>query len=246
MIHNLHDYLWENHTPTNQFKEAMYITPRALQIFRFIAMLLEITACIWAGFVSEATYVIYMTIWGLTITAIYFTLATYCQASYGDYLGKSTNAVTLSKVTYVLCELAFSLEMVIGIVYWSLLFPYDKDSAHPEWYWLFDAMLHAMTPIMILTENIFNGVKFYKRHALILTVVMVVYGGVNYAATEIRGIPVYPIMTWTSITTLYYMIMSTVMGYLFFAFGYCWSNHKRGKIDHLRGNSDVSNNLLDA
>jgi hypothetical protein len=84
-------------------------------------------------------------------------------------------------------------------------------------------------------------------------VVLVVYAGVNCIATFATGKPIYPVLTWTSWWTAFWLLMATALTLLgvwgTVALKKCWHRHREGKkspkVTALRDSNDQDYDRID-
>ena len=82
-------------------------------------------------------------------------------------------------------------------------------------------MDHYVPLGMLAIDFAINSILFNPWHLIITIIVMVLYGIVNFTATMVSGNPIYPIMTWKDIGTLYYalgILAATILSFALFSF----------------------------
>lgn len=93
-------------------------------------------------------------------------------------------------------------------------------------------MDHCVPFGMLFIDFVINAILFNPWHVIITIIVMIIYGIVNMSITLISGQPIYPIMTWKNIETLYYSIgilALTLISYLMFSYISFVRNNKINK-----------------
>lgn len=95
----------------------------------------------------------------------------------------------------------------------------DDDSANTSFGLLCSIFAHALLPIVVWADFLTNKLSFKPSHLNVVIIVSVVYTGVNYGTTKLRGIPVYPIMPWNDADTLIFVAANFVAMSVFFWLG---------------------------
>lgn len=223
-----HDFLWETDKPEFTLRRSFLIPETALRVFRAIGFILCVFTYVWTthDFLMSLAY---LTNWGIIFTGAYFLCSSLCYFIYKEDDDVDVKKpFTFWKFTSVLCELAFSMEVLILIYYWALLYP-DTPEEHVGirfWNTIFE---HAVTPVLIYLEVIFGGNRFYKRHVIFMILVGSLYVLTNFAATKITGEPVYSNLTWESIETFYFLLAAIGLSLFGFAIGLGISSLKNKK-----------------
>jgi len=225
----LHDYLWESNKPEFTLRRSFLLPETALRVFRAIGFIVAITTYIWTtnSFIRSLAY---LTNWGILSVGIYFFCSSVCYFIYKeDEEIDVKKPFAFWKFTSVLCEIAFSMEVLVAIYYWALLFPGTPEEHVGIRFWM-TIFEHAVTPALIFLEVIFNGVRFYKRHLIFILLVGGLYICTNFAAYKITGEPVYSNLTWQSIETFYFLLAALGLALFGFAIGLGISSLKTKKI----------------
>lgn len=164
------------------FHDSVY--PIALRNLRFIFCAIAIGNVIW-GFVAGAkTYFIYLTDWGITITMLYFILASL------SYYKKS-----LMPYAYILFETIWPLECGITILYWTLVAPFSTIDFYRS------PFVHILPFMTLLCDFLLNRVIFLRKHYKYFLIINLVYTlGVNLPYT-LAVADVYPMMNYKNAFT---------------------------------------------
>jgi len=224
-MQRIHDYLWESKYPEFTLKNSFIIPPKLLAAYRLIALGISIyTFILCTG--ANLSSLKFLTNWGVTFVMSYFALTCLCYIVYRNEedAGRS-NPIALWKVTHFLCELCFSLEVLIPIYYWTLLWPATTHH-HIGDQFLKTIMAHLVIPILIHIEVIFNKIKFYKRHPLVILVITVMYAIFNFTYTKITGKTIYANLTWKDSRSVFLLIGSVVLVCAGFYSMVCFSARK--------------------
>jgi len=145
---------------------------------------------------------IYFTNWGVILTWLsfvffiaahlqtYFLTGSPCVTEYNQLVvvTLNTNLWKWAKVSY---EAAIVSEVVIVVVYWTLIYG-TYEYPDPSFF-LIDIASHALPLALLLIEFFINAIKIPRNHYVLMFVFIGVYNIVNYAATKIMGVPVYAI-----------------------------------------------------
>mmetsp|Transcript_16117 Transcript_16117/g.13653 ORF Transcript_16117/g.13653 Transcript_16117/m.13653 type:complete len:210 (+) Transcript_16117:152-781(+) len=174
----------------------------------------------------------YMTLWGVWACTLYFILI--------HSVSKGETHTFTWKLTYLLGEMGFCFEFLIVPFFWLVLYPflYGKE----DWnFFVFNVFCHFVTGMCIFVEFYHTPFQFPTSHRIILIIIGVVYTLNNFLWTELNGHPVYPVITWKSLWTVFYLILSFVIALIGFEFGR-W-HYKKKKIamkgtEPLRGDDE--------
>mmetsp|Transcript_18641 Transcript_18641/g.17727 ORF Transcript_18641/g.17727 Transcript_18641/m.17727 type:complete len:145 (+) Transcript_18641:318-752(+) len=104
---------------------------------------------------------------------------------------------------HLLFELSLILNIVITVVYWSLLHEelvlfYADDDLR-----FFQVCVVHLLPLCCSIINLFiTDIVFIQSHAYYLLYVAVVYSAVNFVSTKMKGEPVYSFLTWEDSNSL--------------------------------------------
>ena len=125
-----------------------------------------------------------------------------------------TNWLVLHHITF---ELICPINFLVVTVYWTVL----REDVVLNWCDTPAKYFH--TTIVHLLPFLFNMVAFYHTdivikasHALFLWPVGILYGWLNYLATQKQGYPVYSFLTWTDMWSPIFIILLTLSAVIFF------------------------------
>lgn len=149
----------------------------------------------------------YLTVWGTHATFI--TLFFISLTSYLDYVRKSLRIkqksrtlIILNNLSLVLFELSISAEVVITAVFWIFLY---NDPGNAK-YRANSFMEHLNPLLVLLIEYVINPWQFRHQHTVFLVLMCFIYIPWNYLGTEIKGEPIYDIISWEDWETAWYLI----------------------------------------
>ena len=220
----LHDYLWESDSPECTITNSLFVSKSRLlayRIFAFIGIIVILITLVLTHFIKNLKYLTYL---GVITVGIYFLCSIISSFMYKNMDEEaSRKPFALWKFAVVLFEITFSIEVLIPIFYWTVLYPGEKLNDRQ---FLESVCVHAITPGLIYIDLIFNKIKFYKRHWIILALFMSLYGLVNFLVTKTSGKPVYKVLTWEDFSTFLYLLLALVITVLGFGLGYITSELK--------------------
>ena len=167
-------------------------------------------------------YLIAFTEWGLFIT--FFTFVLFLMVSLFRRQGCCKR--TVNKLAYVFFEIAWTAEVVITIVFWSILAVVDSEKAkeYDTEVLIFTAETHLVPIILLSVEFTCTKIRFTRQHAFIAAIPLILYTGVSIYFALVYDIHAYPILTWKD-------YKSAIFGpliLLLFAFGF-WSGYWIGE-----------------
>jgi len=202
------NYLWGPQTPEYTHTEAYLLTSKTLTFFRLFSLFASVAIYFWCMGLHLPT-IQFLTIWGVTLVPIYFICVCACYLIYKENGSKaqSETSYALWKLTIILCEVAFSLQVLIPPYYWYFLHPEGLGPKQGAEFWN-TFCSHFVVAALIWVEVLLNKIRFYPKHIVIILSVGVIYAMVNCAYTKIQGAPVYFNLTWDSITSVYLIMGS--------------------------------------
>lgn len=84
------------------------------------------------------------------------------------------------------------------MLYWVAVYPGEREEANKDYWTIFDNVVkHGGFFVLICIEAIFNNIKFYKTHFIIITVFAVFYAIINFIITKTHK-AVYKALDWES------------------------------------------------
>ena len=94
-------------------------------------------------------------------------------------------------------------------------------------------MDHSVDLGLLLIDFILNAIVFNPRHVVFVVAIMTTYGIVNLTVTLVTGVPIYSILTWQDLKSLYYTIAFLVLIivlFLMYSFISIYKNRKINKV----------------
>lgn len=128
-----------------------------------------------------------MTHWGVFMTMTYFGFSLYCYKN-----------SKIHPYMHLFLELILPVEIIIGIVYWSYVYPLATIYAPL----LYNISVHGGCGLFLLIEMCLNKVYLIKNHWIIaglFNVLYTVFINMPYAFTH--ETPLYPLITYTNVWT---------------------------------------------
>eukprot|EP01016_Furgasonia_blochmanni_P049634 TRINITY_DN7555_c0_g1_i2.p1 TRINITY_DN7555_c0_g1~~TRINITY_DN7555_c0_g1_i2.p1 ORF type:complete len:296 (+),score=31.33 TRINITY_DN7555_c0_g1_i2:156-1043(+) len=195
--------------------------------YRVACAIFHIFLYIWNIDVSKTWYrpFFFLTCWGYMICGIFFILAVleYLYAkkmkeSYKD-VSRSAGLDTLSRITIVVFQICWSLQLTIIILFWLIVFPTQKRN--PDYRMSpFTLVTHGGVFLLIYIDFVFNKIRFYIRHMVFILIFVLCYGLNNYIITTSTGIPIYGALTWRSLKSYLFIVGAIVITFAHFIFGW--------------------------
>ena len=139
--------------------------------------------------------------WGLTATSVYFIsiLTAYIHAHFANSGNQNPDAsFKLWKCVSFLFQTALLWEVVITIVFWTLLWPYYPKDQNAFRLFLQQSKYHLLPLVYLTVDFTFNRIYFEWSHLWVQLTIFWIYGAVNIYVT-LAYYPVYPIETWNAV-----------------------------------------------
>lgn len=95
-------------------------------------------------------------------------------------------------------EISFTLEILIPIFYWGILYskiPFDHEGDR----FFATVCVHLITAMTLWIDMCFNMIPFYKRHLYLILAFGMCYNVINFVVTKVNGYPVYPGLGWDDV-----------------------------------------------
>jgi len=227
-----HDYLWGTPTPRFTMKDSTCISPTALFYYRLLAFFIQTFVFFWT-FILDGGLVLlkYMTLWGVTWVYLYFIGVLLCYRLYRvEEHVNHKNPLAFWKFVNVIFELAFSLQVLIPLFYWLILFPGLTEEHHGIKLQK-TICVHFVSGLLVWIEICINKVNFYIRHVFILLGFLLFYAVLNFIVTQAEGYPIYSVVTWKDFGTYLYLTLAALVATLGFCLGLFLTRKKNKKAD---------------
>lgn len=192
----------------------------ALALWRTVVFLYLLTIILfaWSTTTHPNIWIAFLTNWGLSTTCLHFgfsgiigwlVLMSYRRAK---RVGHATASETLGRPTYsiniksrlslaafrgalYLFEIATTLETLIVVLYWTLLYDQAARDLPPRQKWI-NFSCHAVPATVLWIDLMLGCHRPIDSHVFMILGIGLVYMGVNYAASAGTGTPLYPVLTW--------------------------------------------------
>ena len=126
------------------------------------------------------------------------------------------NTLEFSKVYRVFCQVSWTFNTLITLVFWGFLYHVDAIGKFFKRRFIthVDMILLHLLPILMEIRELYRRPMVYSRGDYLWAVlVMVLYGGVNYIDTIVSGYPLYPMLNWKDATSVIFIVFTLVLSY---------------------------------
>jgi hypothetical protein len=209
IMENINNYLWQD-------TDIIKIKPKVLTLLKFsrpVSLIIIILAFAYSVFDTNEDYLVFLTNWGIILTLVYFTIATF-----NIFLS------AFIKTGYILCEIVWGLNWCISILFWTYIFPQESN---PDV--LRDFSAHSLPLLATVFDFGFNNVYIVRRHYVFLVLVVVFYSIVNISYTLARTV-IYPGMTYDNAITYIIFILAFLIIGVFLELGKSLKKKQKNKI----------------
>ncbi|OMJ71803.1 hypothetical protein SteCoe_29895 [Stentor coeruleus] len=166
-------------------EKGLHILRIAGSIFFFLFSVLVLIFAIEIAF-------LYLTIWGVIITTIYFILAV-CL-SRNQKLRLATEALFTG---------LWTINWTITIIYWCYIFPLITDNVYVTF------LFHGLPLIFTIGEFCLNDFQILRKYYLIPAIIELLYFILNIITTEVTKSTIYPGINYVNAIT--YIILIVVL-----------------------------------
>ena len=98
-------------------------------------------------------------------------------------------------------------------MYWVAIYPKENHENDTLWDFIDNFICHVLMFLMVWIDNIFNAIKPYKRHLIIILIFSLVYITENILISLLYK-PVYIIMTFKDVDSYIFMIGAILLGFV--------------------------------
>ena len=135
-------------------------------------------------------------------------------------------------------------ESVIAFFYWTLLFRLDYPNLTPTSF-VCICLDHAIPITALVGDYFLNRIYFEWNQLTANIIVFALYGCINITATFVSGTPVYPPLSWDSVTSIALGMLVFVFAFGFYTMWYFLTKCKfRRILNH--GDKKESKQLLNS
>lgn len=228
MLEKINSFFWKNYETSYKahLHDAHLITADSLKILRLIQLIIHSIIPLYYLFTWRVSSYKYLTILGMNLTCIYFFLVnitTYHHVKDRKYRR------FFKRVTIVVFEVVFSLQLLITFFFWAFLYPvYDTDKLFPTWtaFITVGLYMHSGCWLGLCVDKFFNTLYFDRKHFIFLFLTMISYALYSLIYEIYYGVPIYPIIQWGDAKSYLYMIIAIGMAVAPFYFGIWFSEYK--------------------
>lgn len=126
----------------------------------------------------------------------------------------------LVKAAFITMEFGLAIQIMIVVVYWSLIHEGVMKEVHDNneglvVYWIM-IFIHFVPFLTILSNVLLTRVVFLYEHYKYCLYLGLVYGFTNFVGTKVRGKPLYAFLTWEDYTSVIIAAGLTVVAMTFF------------------------------
>ena len=111
---------------------------------------------------------------------------------------KPENRPYLMAFNQIMFELSYFANIIVMVVYWSLIHPVFDFSKFNEYECLQMLIIHILPGLSGLLNYLITDIVFLRRHTYFLLGIEIVYLIINYVETKRTGKPLYDFLTWES------------------------------------------------
>jgi len=213
IIDKIDEYLWEDPNPQYTLHMAQSVNRGLLSLLRafFLSYQLSLTLISPIYSPEPLALLAYMTDWACVACTLYFVGINICLLKIDTQDNESRSWRILWKTTHILLEIAASLEFMVFIFFWMVIFPVAYEYVFSSPAVLFVTLcLHFFTPTFIWIEVCLSFAKFYKRHIWILLGVGVLFG-INNCIWTLTSFQAYPYIDWKTPLSYGLMLLSVLL-----------------------------------
>jgi hypothetical protein len=174
-----------------------FVSETFLSRWRSTVAILQTICWLWTLIDYHYDYPFYLSNWGNTITTVVFWLLVTCH-----YNPKNSELHYLSIVVF---EIAVSLEVMINIIYWKVLFKPDGFDYYNINSYRGPHFNHLLPFTLLTIELLLNGIKFGSNHRWI-GVMTLTFCSLNYMWVATTKQPIYFFLNYESMTSVYVLI----------------------------------------
>ncbi|TNV76494.1 hypothetical protein FGO68_gene9156 [Halteria grandinella] len=217
----------ENKEPAKfNYNSVDYLEPRfprlvnkkGLNILRAIcSVLLFIIWILVFVWIHPIAQIVFMTMWGNSAALITSILSLYISLK-----GTDNASSKIKKLNNLLLEYVFSMEMVITIVFWTVLYDWViaiiKAEGNERTIPL-QIAIHSVPLFAVCCNVILSNVRFNPGNWKVTCVASIIFMFANYGGKQLVGQPLYPFLPWDGsfrayLNAVILVLVATVLNYL--------------------------------
>jgi len=189
-------------------------------IFRAVCLAFMFSMAVYAAWGNAFRWSGFLTNWGWCFVMFYLAasliinIRLVANRRAGESVFKTYSAdvtpsmLRLHQVATILFQLALVFQIVVVLLYWTLLFPSAKHQSLQHF--LFAFTFHSFGAFVMLIEFIFTTVPVSKRHTFVTAMITLSYAPWNFIVGEYTGRLVYHIFTWKDLKSVFLILLVIV------------------------------------
>lgn len=189
-----------------------------LRLFCFLYTTAVMGVSLWIYPNSKLEWMAWLTNWCQVATVGYFLCSLFFTFTKSGKEPKVlSESSSVERGCYLLFELAFSWNVLAGLMYWFTVFPSQPGVAHIEM--LVKINVHFVNVVLLLAECSTNAIEFIPVHLMVVLGLLYVYATANACYTSI-SYELFSILKWQTFGSVGVLIAITVFLIAAFYMGY--------------------------
>jgi hypothetical protein len=226
------DKLWgpDHHSYNRAHFAAPWLTQSKIELTRFVSLLVLTFLLLSSLIKLGGRFFEFLTEWGVAMsffTFLFLNINTVLTKKKGypglmdkDFVSHSKDHFIWRQATLMM-ELAITMEFVITLAFWLVLYPAINTSKRSEFSLFLMTSDHSVPLILLCLDMVLNSMRFKYSHFIVIVSVGSFYCFVNLLVTEISGHPVYFPMKWNNMGTIWF-VGGSMVGFLMIFFPLCY------------------------
>mmetsp|Transcript_25236 Transcript_25236/g.49648 ORF Transcript_25236/g.49648 Transcript_25236/m.49648 type:complete len:294 (-) Transcript_25236:96-977(-) len=204
-------------TTLTHSSSAGFVGILVLRIF-FLLYTGAVLVCSWMVYPeAKGEWLVWLTNWGQIAVTVYFLFAAVNTiASRHDDPRPLSECHGVLRAGYILFELAFSWNLLVALMYWFTVYPYQPGVAHIEM--IIKIHVHFVNIVWLVVEAMTNSIDFVPAHLIVILGLLYLYAIFNasYTATSYEMFAVLRWQTFGSVGVLiaitFFLVVSFYIG----------------------------------
>lgn len=196
--------------------DKLRVSYYTIQTFRLVGAAVILFWCfIGINFSGDGNaYLCFMTTWGGYFALFQLLLNFFAAHDQKHNPGEVSGwKFTIWRTSVWFTPLSLCFQVVITILYWAFL--NAEDSKEIDWRHYYLIFIHSMPFTFTIIEFFMQKMWFRKQHYLATLIATLIYAPVNYIGCQLKGSPLYPILTWDPI---WLSIIICIAGFVIFRY----------------------------
>ena len=232
VLNAMDKFLWSRQGLEARIHESDILSQDRMFVLHIVglAVTLQMTVLMLMSYIER--FVLFLTQWSAAITCLYFcSVVIYCLLH-----KHNCRPSWLWKLTHVLFEFAFTLGVVVTVVFWAVIIPVLASMSNIEdfirrkltWFdYMLNIEIHGVNYLFVFTEFCFNRIEFVWTHYILVLLFGLAYMMLLVTHTLYTHTPVYPLITFDNWISLVFVLLALLSATLSFALGVCLSQRKK-------------------